>query len=161
MIKPCGLSDAPGILEVINDGARAYQGIIPEDCWHEPYMSETELLSEMQKGVIFWGFYEGDLLLAVMGHQDVKDVTLIRHAYVRSLHRRKGLGGLLLKKLLALSSKKILIGTWAAASWAISFYQARGFQLVSDSKKTELLKKYWTVSQRQSEMSVVLEKVDS
>ncbi len=141
---------------VINDGAQAYRGQIPDDCWHEPYMPREELRNEIAGGVRFWGEFDGDELRAVMGIQDVKDVALIRHAYTRTAAQGKGSGGRLLAHLVSLTERPILIGTWTSATWAIRFYQARGFTLVDPEEKLRLLQTYWTVSERQIAESVVL-----
>ena len=156
MIRPCADADFPAILEIINDGAQAYRGVIPADCWHEPYMPEAELAHQIESGVRFWGCEETAELVGVMGIQDVRDVTLIRHAYVRTANRRRGIGASLLSHLRSLAGKPILIGTWAAASWAIRFYEQHGFALVDDEQKNRLLRKYWSVPERQVETSVVL-----
>ena len=143
--------------EIINDSALAYKGMIPADRWHEPYMPLAELQSEISKGVRFYGYREDDdRLIGVMGIQDVKDVTLIRHAYVRTSSRGGGIGRELLDYLNGLTDRPVLIGTWKAATWAIRFYEKNGFTLVSDSEKNRLLKIYWTVPDRQIEESVVL-----
>lgn len=155
-ISPCAATDVPVIHEIINESAWAYKGVIPADRWHEPYMSLTELEGEMEKGVRFYGYRDGERLLAVMGIQDVKDVTLIRHAYVRTECRGLGLGGELLAYLNRLTDRPVLIGTWKAASWAIRFYRKHGFSLLGDAEKNQLLKTYWTVPARQIEESVVL-----
>jgi GNAT superfamily N-acetyltransferase len=141
---------------VINDAARAYRGHVPNDCLHEPYMPEDELRGEVAAGVRFWGWSEGGELLGVMGIQDVQDVALIRHAYVAAHARRGGIGGKLLRHLLSLTERPVLVGTWRAAAWAIDFYARHGFRLVTDEEKNFLLKKYWTISERQTETSVVL-----
>jgi len=156
MIIPATKKDFPVIFEIINDAASAYKGIIPEDRWHEPYMSETELQGQLDDGVLFWCYVEGDNILGVMGIQDKGDVTLIRHAYVRTAARNKGVGGKLLRHLRTLTPNPILIGTWADASWAIEFYKKHGFRLVSFQEKEELLRKYWSIPLRQIETSVVL-----
>jgi GNAT superfamily N-acetyltransferase len=156
MIAPCSSADLPVIFEIINDSARAYKGVIPADRWHEPYMPMAELLSEIGKGVRFYGYYSDDRLNGVMGIQDVKDVTLIRHAYVRSECRGQGIGGSLLAHLNQLSDRPVLIGTWMAATWAIRFYEKNGFVLVGNDEKNRLLMTYWTVPSRQIEESIVL-----
>ena len=156
MIRPCKPNDFETIYEIVNDAAQAYKGIIPADRWHEPYMGREELQHEIDAGVQFWGYEESGKLIGVMGIQDVQDVTLIRHAYVRTTQRRKGIGGKLLSHLLTLTERPILIGTWAAATWAISFYEKHGFRLVSEEEKNRLLKKYWSIPERQVETSVVL-----
>ncbi|MBO9561526.1 MAG: GNAT family N-acetyltransferase [Niastella sp.] len=148
--------DFKQILEIINDAAVAYKGIIPEDRWHEPYMPEEELRHQINDGVIFWCFVEEGSIIGVMGIQDKGEVTLIRHAYVRSAARKKGIGGQLLQHLTSLTSKPVLIGTWADATWAIGFYQKHNFRLVSYEEKEQLLRKYWTIPERQVETSVVL-----
>jgi N-acetylglutamate synthase-like GNAT family acetyltransferase len=156
MIRACEVVDLQAIYEIINDAAEAYRGIIPADRWHEPYMSGEELLHEMDSGVNFWGYEEGGELLGVMGVQPVRDVTLIRHAYVRTAHRNRGIGGRLLKFLLATTDTPVLIGTWAAATWAIAFYEKYGFRRVTVEEKNRLLRTYWTIPERQVETSVVL-----
>jgi N-acetylglutamate synthase-like GNAT family acetyltransferase len=156
MILPVKNSDLKVIHEIINDGASAYKGIIPEDRWHEPYMSEEELQAQIADGVRFWSYLENETMIAVMGIQDKVDVTLIRHAYVRTTARNKGIGGKLLQHLSTLTSKPILIGTWADATWAINFYKKHGFRLVSFDEKEQLLRKYWSIPVRQIETSVVL-----
>lgn len=156
MICRCSDHDFPAIYEIINDAARAYEGVIPADCWKTPYMPEEELSREMAGGVEFWGFRDGDTLVGVMGIQQVLDVTLIRHAYVRTAYRSQGIGGKLLSDLRAKTEKPVLIGTWADADWAIRFYEKHGFHLVGQTQKTALLQKYWSISPRQEETSVVL-----
>jgi GNAT superfamily N-acetyltransferase len=156
MIRPCNQVDVEAIWAIINDGAEAYRGIIPADCWNDPYMTREELDLEIEDGVNFWGFEEGDALQGVMGLQDVLDVTLIRHAYVRTSKRRFGIGGMLLRRLQTLTTRPVLIGTWADASWAIHFYEKHDFRLVPVGEKDRLLRKYWNVPARQIETSVVL-----
>ena len=156
MIRLCGTDDFETIYEIVNDAAVAYKGVIPPDRWHEPYMGREELQHEIDDGVRFWGYEEDGELVGVMGIQDVEDVTLIRHAYVRTTQRRKGVGGKLLSHLLTLSNRPILIGTWAAATWAIRFYEKHGFRLVTEEEKNRLLIKYWSIPERQVETSVVL-----
>jgi N-acetylglutamate synthase-like GNAT family acetyltransferase len=156
VIRLCEPADAPVIFEIINDSAQAYKGVIPEDAWHEPYMSMAELESEISKGVCFYGYEMAGRLVGVMGIQDVKDVTLIRHAYVRTECRAHGIGRSLLEYMDHLTERPILIGAWKAATWAIQFYQKNGFALVSEEEKNRLLRIYWTVPQRQAEQSVVL-----
>ena len=148
------------ILEIINDAAQAYRGVIPPECWHEPYMSTAELVDEMAEGVVFWVLEQDNELTGVMGLQDKGGVDLIRHAYVRTRHRRQGIGSELLRCVEAQSEKPILIGTWAAATWAIDFYRAHGYQVTSNAVKTALLHRYWTVPERQMATSVVLVKGD-
>ncbi len=156
MIRRCDESDFETIWAIINDGAQAYKGIIPADRWTEPYMSVEKLRHEIDEGVEFWGCEEAGALLGVMGIQPVQDVTLIRHAYVRTASRNQGIGGRLLSRLRQLASGPLLIGTWADAVWAIRFYLKHGFQLVDPEEKDRLLKKYWTIPERQIETSVVL-----
>lgn len=156
MIRPCNDSDFDQIHAIINDGARAYQGIIPADRWHEPYMSQDELRSEIAKGVLFSGFEQNGTLLGIMGIQHVLDVTLIRHAYTRTTNQKQGIGAQLLTHLRSQTAQPILIGTWADAVWAIGFYQRQGFCFVPPDEKAPLLRKYWTVPDRQIETSVVL-----
>jgi N-acetylglutamate synthase-like GNAT family acetyltransferase len=141
---------------VINDAAQAYRGVIPEDRWHEPYMPKSELQHEINDGVQFWGYREGGELIGVMGIQDRGDVTLIRHAYVRTDKHKQGVGTKLLHHLESRSVKPTLIGTWAAATWAIRFYEKNGYRLLAEDEKNYLLKKYWSIPERQVETSVVL-----
>ena len=155
-IRPCEERDIEIIYEIINDAAEAYRGIIPADRWKEPYMSKDELRHEIDEGVTFWGYIENGELLGVMGMQDIEDVTLMRHAYVRTVRRRQGIGGRLLSLLRKKTRRPILIGTWAAAVWAVRFYEAHGFCLVSPEEKDRLLKRYWSIPERQIETSVVL-----
>jgi len=155
-IRPCEERDIEIIYEIINDAAQAYRGIIPTDRWKEPYMSKDELRHEIDEGVTFWGYIENGELLGVMGMQDIEDVTLMRHAYVRTARRSQGIGGRLLSELLKKTRRPILIGTWAAAVWAVRFYEAHGFCLVSPEEKDRLLKRYWSIPERQIETSVVL-----
>lgn len=155
-IRDCTTADVPEIGAIINDAAIAYKGAIPADRWHEPYMPREELEREIAAGVRFSGYVEKGVLLGVMGIQDVKDVTLIRHAYVRTTARNHGIGGKLLAHLVTLTQRPVLIGTWAAAIWAIRFYERHGFTVVSDAEKNVLLKKYWTIPDRQVATSVVL-----
>lgn len=156
MIRKCNKSDFNTILEIINDAAQAYKGIIPPDRWHEPYMSFAELRAQIDDGIVFWGLERNGQLLGVMGIQDKGDVTLIRHAYVIPRAQKRGIGKKLLQYLESMTEKPILIGTWAAASWAVSFYQKNGYSLVSEEEKNRLLRKYWSIPERQVETSVVL-----
>jgi N-acetylglutamate synthase-like GNAT family acetyltransferase len=156
MIRECIPEDFEIIYTIINDAAQAYKGVIPSDCWNEPYMPKKELEDEIHAGIKFWGFEENGQLTGVMGIQPIQDVTLIRHAYVRTESRNKGIGTKLLIHLLGLTSRPVLIGTWADAIWAIRFYEKHGFHLVTKKEKEKLLKKYWTISDRQIETSVVL-----
>jgi GNAT superfamily N-acetyltransferase len=156
MIRLCEPSDHDTIHTIINDAAGAYAGVIPADRWSEPYMPKEELLHEIDAGVVFWGYEENRLLLGVIGLQHVSDVSLIRHMYVRSDRQRQGIGGKLLRHLLSLTDRPFLIGTWADADWAIQFYEKYGFRLVSSQEKDRLLRRYWTIPERQIETSVVL-----
>jgi N-acetylglutamate synthase-like GNAT family acetyltransferase len=156
MIRRCGERDFELIWTIINDGAQAYKGTIPADRWTEPYMSREKLQDEIDEGVVFWGYEEAGVLVGVMGIQQVEDVTLIRHAYVRTSSQKRGIGGHLLSHLRELAIGPILIGTWAAAAWAIHFYERHGFQMVSPHEKDRLLKRYWTIPERQIDTSVVL-----
>lgn len=156
LIRPCTEQDFEMILEVINDGARAYDGVIPADRLKVPYMSPEELRHEIGEGVRFWGLEEDGELLGVMGLQDVEEVTLIRHAYVRSNRGRRGIGGRLLTDLRSRTSRPLLVGTWAAAGWAIRFYHQHGFELVARDQTAALLRRYWSVPERQIETSVVM-----
>ncbi len=155
-IRRCTVKDLDVILEIINDAAQAYKGVIPADRWHDPYMPVEELWQQIAEGVRFWGYTYRGQLIGVMGIQDVKDVTLIRHAYVRTKYRNKGIGSKLLVFLRSQAKAPILIGTWKAASWAIAFYEKHGFSLVAPRQKNVLLKKYWNIPQRQVQTSVVL-----
>jgi len=155
-IRAAGPPDLDTIFEIINDSARAYKGVIPETAWHEPYMPMDHLQSEIAKGV---GFYCCDLdgrTMGVMGIQDVKDVTLVRHAYVRTESRSQGIGRALLESVTRLTPRPVLIGAWRAASWAIQFYQKNGFTLLDEAEKNRLLRHYWTIPDFQVEQSVVL-----
>jgi GNAT superfamily N-acetyltransferase len=156
MIRCCDERDFELIWSIINDGAQAYEGVIPADCWTEPYMSRDELRAEMEEGVTFWGYEENEALKGVMGIQQVEDVTLIRHAYVRSDNQKRGIGAYLLSHLRELAHGPVLIGTWADAVWAIRFYEKHGFHVVSPGQKDRLLVRYWNVPDRQVETSVVL-----
>ena len=156
MIRQCEKSDFNNLLEIINDAAQAYKGIIPDDRWNDPYMSDKELRTEIEDGTDFWGSEIDGELLGVMGIQDKGDVTLIRHAYVRKRAQKLGIGTNLLRFLEDLTDKPILIGTWAPASWAISFYQKNGYHPVSEKERNRLLRTYWSIPERQEETSTVL-----
>jgi GNAT superfamily N-acetyltransferase len=156
LIRPCENRDLQTMYGIVNDAAQAYRGIIPEDRWHDPYMPISELEHEIGAGVVFWGYETDGELLGIMGIQKVQDVTLIRHAYVRSDSQGQGIGGKLLAHLCTLTQDPILIGTWADATWAMRFYQKHGFQQVSVQDKTRLLRRYWSIPERQVETSVVL-----
>ena len=156
MIRDCIAADFEAIYEIINDAAQAYRGIIPPDRWHEPYMAREELRVEISAGVAFLGHERDGDLTGVMGTQEVQDVTLIRHAYVRTAQRSRGIGGDLLARIMYDATRPVLIGTWADAVWAIRFYKRHGFKVVSPGDKEWLLRKYWSLPDRQIVMSVVL-----
>jgi N-acetylglutamate synthase-like GNAT family acetyltransferase len=156
MIRRCTDDDLPAIEAIINEAAQAYRGRVPADCLHDPYMPKAKLLSEIAAGVQFWGWEEDGTLTGVMGVQQVRDATLIRHAYVRTGQQSRGIGGKLLEFLIAQANGKLLVGTWAAAEWAIGFYQRHGFRLAPTAEKDGLLSAYWTIPDRQRETSVVL-----
>ena len=157
MIRRCTADDLDRVLAIINEAATAYRGIIPEDRWKDPYMPPEELAEEIAAGIDFDGYeIAGAGLVGVMGVQMVEDVALIRHAYVATGHQRSGIGSALLAGLRARVGCPILIGTWAAADWAVDFYRRHGFELVPTPKKSTLLRRYWTVPERQIETSVVL-----
>ena len=177
MIRPCADGDLDAMVAVINAAATAYAGVIPEDRYHQPYMPLDELRGEIAAGVRFWGLFEAtprpggpgraagaaDELAGVMGIQDVDDVTLIRHAYVRPDRQRGGVGTRLLEHLVRLAdeppARPLLVGTWAAAWWAVAFYERHGFGLVTPAEKDRLLRRYWSIPARQVETSVVLRQV--
>ena len=156
MICDCGRGDFDAMLAIINDAAEAYRGIIPADRWVEPYMPAAQLETEIAAGVVFRGARQDGVLVAVMGVQPVHDVVLIRHAYVRTELRNRGIGGGLLADLMAAIERPVLVGTWAAAAWAIRFYQKHGFRLTTPAQKDRLLRAYWSIPDRQIETSVVL-----
>ncbi len=156
MIRKCTESDFMTMLETINDAAQAYKGVIPDDCWNEPYMPSEELRHEIEDGIVFWGLEHDGQLLGVMGIQDKGDLTLIRHVYIRTQAQKLGIGTRLLQHLENITEKPILIGTWAVASWAILFYEKNGYTSVSEEEKNRLLGKYWSIPERQIEISVVL-----
>ena len=156
MIRECTDEDFEEIFNIINDAAMAYKGVIPPDRWHEPYMTKAELQTQIEDGVRFSCYVDNNEIIGVMGIQDKADVVLIRHAYVRTKRRNKGIGSILLQELIRDAEKPILIGTWKAAIWAISFYENHGFRLVPEEEKNRLLKKYWSIPDRQVETSVVL-----
>ena len=155
-IRRCGDDERAAILAIVNAAAEAYRGVIPADRWHEPYMSASELDGEIAAGVEFWGCEVDGTLLGIMGIQPVGDVDLIRHAYVSPGSQRLGVGSALLDHLARATERRILVGTWAAAGWAIDFYRRHGFEPVSRDRTAELLKTYWTIPDRQIETSVVL-----
>jgi len=156
MIRPATPSDISSMWSVINDAAMAYKGVIPADRWHEPYMPLAELQAEIANGVRFSVCEEQAAVMGCMGIQDVQDVTLVRHAYVRSDRRGRGIGSSLLRHLLAGANRPLLVGTWKAAVWAVAFYEKHGFMLVSEEEKDRLLRTYWTIPDRQVQTSVVL-----
>ena len=169
MIRECTIDDAERICFVVNEAAEAYRGVIPDDCWHEPYMPLDELRREMA-GMTFFG-WDDDGLAGVMGYQPLEGVTLVRHAYVLSTRQGEGIGGRLLEYLVgyppsadrlrptlqAMSSGRLLVGTWQAATWAVRFYERHGFRRLGDAESQELLRRYWEIPSRQRETSLVLE----
>ena len=157
MIRPLQDHETELALAIINDAATAaYKRVIPDDCWQEPYMPRDELLAEIAAGVDFWAYEAAGDLLGVMGRQSLPEVTLIRHAYVRPSAQQQGIGAQLLRHLVQGVAAPVLVGTWAAAWWAIRFYEKHGFRLVTPLVKDRLLRRYWTISDRQVETSVVL-----
>jgi GNAT superfamily N-acetyltransferase len=156
VIRLCNQRDIDTIYEIINESACAYEGHIPDDCYHQPYMPRDELVSEIAGGVVFYGDEKDGSLVAVMGIQDRGPVTLIRHAYTRTERRREGIGSKLLEHLLEITTKPVMIGTWRGATWAVMFYKKHGFKLASEEDKDRLLREYWSIPQRQVETSVVL-----
>jgi GNAT superfamily N-acetyltransferase len=157
-VRPCREDERGELLEIVNAAAEAYRGVIPADRWREPYMPAAELDGEIEAGVVFWGYEAYGELAGVMGVQDVGDVDLIRHAYVSPGRQGQGIGSELLEELTAPAGRRMLVGTWAAAEWAIRFYEKHGFEPVPPDQIAPLLKKYWTISERQIETSVVLAK---
>jgi GNAT superfamily N-acetyltransferase len=155
-IRPCRDDERADILAIVNAAAEGYRGVIPADRWHEPYMPRHELDSEIDAGVAFWGYEADGALLGIMGIQPVRDVDLIRHAYVAPGSQRHGVGSALIEHLMRSATRRVLVGTWAAAEWAIRFYRRHGFQQVSPEQKTRLLRAYWRIPERQIETSVVL-----
>ena len=157
MIRTCTETDGPAILDIVNDAAQAYQGVIPQSHWRVPYMSLGQLTSEIGNGVVFSGAREKDgSLIGVMGIQAKGDVYLIRHAYVRTAARRSGIGSALLTYLTEAADKPFLVGTWRSATWAISFYERHGFRNIGPTETLRLLRTYWSISARQADASVVL-----
>jgi GNAT superfamily N-acetyltransferase len=159
-IRRCVGADFDTMYAVVNAAATAYAGVIPEDRYHVPYMPAEELRDEIAAGVRFWGWYDADGLSGVMGIQDVDDVTLIRHAYVRPDRQGAGIGSRLLAHLVGLPHQPLLVGTWADATWAVGFYERHGFRLVPQEEKDRLLRRYWSIPERQVDTSVVLRLVD-
>jgi GNAT superfamily N-acetyltransferase len=158
VIRPCRDDERTAIVAIVNAAAEAYRGVIPADRWREPYMPQEELEHEIDAGVSFWGCEIDGALAGIMGFQPVGNVELIRHAYVAPGLQRHGVGGALLEHLTRRSTRRILVGTWAAADWAIRFYRRHGFELVAPEHKAPLLERYWTIPDRQIETSVVLAK---
>ena len=159
MIIENTIKDLSSILYVINDAAIKYKGVIPDDCWHEPYMLEEELVNEFDSGIRMFGYNKNNKLVGVMGIQELKDVTLIRHAYTLTHYQGMGIGKSLLQHLFKLNkSSYLFVGTWQDATWAIQFYEKFGFICQTKKQTTQLLNKYWEISSKQIENSVVLEK---
>jgi len=156
VVRQSTIEDFDAVLAIVNLAAQAYRGIIPADRWHDPYMPAAELSSEMADGVVFWVAEDEGGILGVMGVQDRGDVSLVRHAYVDRTRQRSGVGTRLLHHIEHLVDTPILIGTWAAATWAIDFYRRNGYTLVTDAEKDRLLRMYWRIPERQIETSVVL-----
>jgi GNAT superfamily N-acetyltransferase len=155
-IRRCRDDEQEAILAIVNAAAEAYRGVIPADRWREPYMPRDELDAEIAAGVAFWGYEAGGELAGIMGVQDVGEVDLIRHAYVWPERQGRGVGGALLERLAGSATRRMLVGTWAAAEWAIRFYRRHGFEMVSPELKAELLRTHWSIPERQVETSVVL-----
>jgi len=155
------VSDAPAICAVINAAAQIYQGVIPDECWHEPYMSVSELHQELEDGVVFWGLSREGELLGVMGFQPRGVVDLIRHAYVRPGRQRDGMGRALLEKIHDQSLSPILVGTWASAHWAIRFYERNGYRRLNPRHTARLLDTFWRIPKHQADASVVLARGDA
>ena len=159
MISEYKKTDSSKILQIINEASLKYKGVIPDNCWNEPYMSEQELINEFNDGVCIYGYQHNNTLVGVIGVQEVKDVILIRHAYTLSSHQGKGVGSALLEYLLKKNKNcRLLVGTWKNATWAIQFYKKFDFILHTKEETTSLLKKYWNIPTKQIENSVVLEK---
>lgn len=161
IIRPCTDHDLCAMVALVNAAATAYAGVIPEDRYRQPYMPHDEMIGEIEAGVRFWGLADGDVLAGIMGIQDVDDVTLIRHAYVLPERQRRGVGGRLLEHLLQLAERPMLVGTWADAWWAVAFYERHGFALVTPVDKDRLLRRYWSIPERQVATSVVLRRRSS
>jgi GNAT superfamily N-acetyltransferase len=156
IVRRCRDDERAAIVGIVNAAAQVYRDVIPADRWHEPYMQSAELDTELGAGVVFWGYEREGRLVGVMGLQPVRDVDLIRHAYVLPDQQRQGIGATLLERLRSKSARQMLVGTWAAADWAIRFYRHHGFELVPPERKSALLKTYWSIPERQIETSVVL-----
>jgi GNAT superfamily N-acetyltransferase len=157
-IRPCNDAEREAIFAIVNAAAEVYRGVIPADRWHEPYMPMSELDGEIAAGVEFWGYEDGGELLGIMGIQRLGDVDLVRHAYVLPASQGRGVCGALLEHLMKAAPRPVLVGTWAAAEWAIGFYRRHGFEQVTPEQKDELLSRYWDIPERQIETSVVLAK---
>jgi GNAT superfamily N-acetyltransferase len=155
-IRPSRDEDLAAMLDIVNAAAQAYRGVIPADRWHEPYMPAGELEQEIADGVAFWVEEDQGRLAGIMGIQDKGEVALVRHAYVAPAMQQKGVGTRLLRHVEGLANKPVLIGTWADATWAIDFYRRNGYTVLAQAEKYTLLRKYWTIPQRQIETSVVL-----
>ena len=159
MISEYTKSDAPKILHIINDASLKYKGVIPDDCWHEPYMSKQELIDELNDGIRVYGYHDNNKFIGVIGVQEIKDVILIRHAYTLTSYQNKGTGSILLEHLLKKNqNSRLLVGTWKKAEWAIRFYEKFDFILHAKEQSTLLLKKYWKIPSKQINNSVVLER---
>ena len=159
MISEYTKSDTSKILHIINDASLRYKGIIPNNCWNEPYMSKKELTDEFCNGIRMFGYHYYNKLIGVIGVQEVKDVILIRHAYTLTSYQGKGVGSMLLENLLKKNqNSRLLVGTWKNAEWAIRFYEKFGFILHAKEQSALLLKKYWKISSKQTKNSVVLER---
>jgi len=155
-IRRCSDGEREAIFAIVNAAAEAYRGVIPPDRWHEPYMPMSQLEGEIEHGVEFWGYEEDGELLGIMGIQRLGEVDLIRHAYVLPASQGEGVGGALLEHLMEKAERPVLVGTWAAAEWAIGFYRRHGFEQVSPVRKDELVRRHWNIPERQIETSVVL-----
>ena len=159
MITELSKNDSSKILYVVNDAAIKYKNNIPDDCWHEPYMPEEELLNEFENGVQMFGYIDNNELIGVIGIQEIKDVVLIRHAYTLTAHQGKGKGSTLLEHLLNKNqNSRLLVGTWLDAKWAIKFYEKFGFILHTKEDSASLLEKYWNIPPNQIANSIVLER---
>ena len=154
MIRKCNSEDTERIYHIVNTAAKAYEGVIADDCYHQPYMPREELEQEMKR-VVFYGWQANGKTVGVMGIEPIKDVTLIRHAYVLPDYQDRGIGRKLLEHLLEqTNTAQLLVGTWKDATWAVRFYEKNGFEMMPG--KDELLSEYWDIPKRQIETSVVL-----
>jgi GNAT superfamily N-acetyltransferase len=156
MIRELSFADVPDMVAIIDAAAQAYRGVIPDELFHAPYMSPEDLLGEIAAGITFFGATQDGSITGVIGIQDKGDVTLVRHAYVSPAMQRKGIGTRLLLHLRGLSTRPMLIGTWASATWAIRFYRNHGFVVVPEARKDALLRRYWSIPPEQVRASVVL-----